>query len=175
LYPDIPYVVKVNSKSHLLKGEPLSSTLIEPESIVTMIDNGINIAGIGYTVYLGSEHEEIMFAEAGRMIRILLRQGRDDAAVADLERAWSLDPREHEALALLARCHLDAARLEAAERCYSELATGRPHDPAALVGLAELALARGAGDEARRALASARALDPHHPEVVELGRRLGDG
>jgi fructose-bisphosphate aldolase/6-deoxy-5-ketofructose 1-phosphate synthase len=75
LYPDIPYVVKVNSKSHLLKGEPLSSTLIEPESIVTMIDNGINIAGIGYTVYLGSEHEEKMFAEAGRMMNVAHQHG----------------------------------------------------------------------------------------------------
>ena len=50
LYPDIPYGVKINSKSHLLKGEPNSSTLIELESILTLIDNGINIAGIGYTV-----------------------------------------------------------------------------------------------------------------------------
>jgi Flp pilus assembly protein TadD len=81
----------------------------------------------------------------------------------------------HEAPALLARCHLAAARLEAAERCYPVLAAGRPPDPAALVGHAELAPARGAGAAARRALASARALDPHHPEVVELGRRLGDG
>ena len=75
LYPDVPYLVKVNSKSHLLKGEPLSTTLIDPENIITMIDNGINIAGIGYTVYLGSEHEETMFAEAGRMMNFAHQLG----------------------------------------------------------------------------------------------------
>ncbi len=75
LYPDIPYVVKVNSKSHLLKGEPASSSLIEPESIVTLIQNGLNIAGIGYTVYLGSANEEQMFAEAGRMMTFAHQHG----------------------------------------------------------------------------------------------------
>ncbi|MGQ4808166.1 Fructose-bisphosphate aldolase class 1 [Candidatus Entotheonellaceae bacterium PAL068K] len=74
-YPDIPYLVKLNSKSHLLKGEPLSTTLVEPESILTLIQNGINIVGMGYTVYLGSEHEETMFAQAGRIINVAHQHG----------------------------------------------------------------------------------------------------
>ena len=31
-------------------------------------DSGLNIVGIGYTVYLGSEHEDLMLKEAGRLV-----------------------------------------------------------------------------------------------------------
>ena len=33
-----------------------------------MRDNGVNVVGIGYTIYLGSEYESQMMAEAGRLI-----------------------------------------------------------------------------------------------------------
>ena len=33
-----------------------------------MRDNGVNIVGLGYTIYLGSEYESTMLAEAGELI-----------------------------------------------------------------------------------------------------------
>ncbi len=71
-YRDVPYLVKVNSKSHLVKTEisdPISAGLWDIEQIVEFKENsGLNILGIGYTIYVGSEFESEMMGEAARLI-----------------------------------------------------------------------------------------------------------
>ena len=71
-YKEVPYLVKVNSKSHLVKTEfsdPISVGLWDIEQIVEFKENsGLNILGIGYTIYVGSEFESEMMGEAARLI-----------------------------------------------------------------------------------------------------------
>lgn len=71
-YPEIPYLVKLNSKSHLVKTEqrdPLSVQLIDVPQVAEFKNNsGLNILGVGYTIYLGSEYENAMFREAAQVI-----------------------------------------------------------------------------------------------------------
>jgi class I fructose-bisphosphate aldolase len=70
-YPDINYLVKMNSKTHLVKTsqeDPYSPLLYDLESVLELRDNGVNVVGVGYTIYLGSEYESQMLAEAGRLI-----------------------------------------------------------------------------------------------------------
>ncbi|GAB4275897.1 MAG: aldolase [Coriobacteriia bacterium] len=70
-HPDINYLVKVNSKTNLVKGsqdDPYSPQLHDFMSILDMIENGVNIVGVGYTVYIGSEYESAMMSEAGQLI-----------------------------------------------------------------------------------------------------------
>ncbi len=70
-YPDINYLVKMNSKTNLVstkQEDPYSPQLYSFESIGELIENGINVVGIGYTIYLGSEYEATMMAEAGELI-----------------------------------------------------------------------------------------------------------
>ena len=71
-YPDVPYLVKLNSKSHVVKTaqqDPVSHQLIEVEQVVDFKrHSGLNILGIGYTIYLGSEYEGRMLREAAQAI-----------------------------------------------------------------------------------------------------------
>lgn len=70
-YPDINYLIKMNSKTHLVKTEqddPYSPQLYDMQSIAEMRENGVNIVGLGYTIYIGSEYESQMMAEAGQLI-----------------------------------------------------------------------------------------------------------
>ena len=70
-YPDINYLVKMNSKTNLVKTaqeDPYSPQLYGLDSILAMRDAGVNIVGIGYTIYLGSEYEATMMSEAGDLI-----------------------------------------------------------------------------------------------------------
>jgi fructose-bisphosphate aldolase / 6-deoxy-5-ketofructose 1-phosphate synthase len=71
-YPKIPYLVKVNSKTDLVgtdQAEPVSLALVDFEDILIMKEqSGLNVVGIGYTVFLGSELEAEMLAEAGRYV-----------------------------------------------------------------------------------------------------------
>lgn len=72
-YPDINYMVKLNSKSNLVslnQHEPLSQALWNIDDVVALKkSSGLNIVGIGYTCYLGSEYETQMFSEAARLIK----------------------------------------------------------------------------------------------------------
>lgn len=77
-YPDINYLVKMNSKTHLVKStqdDPYSPQLYDIESVVDLIDNGVNIVGVGYTIYLGSAYESAMMAEAAQLIADAHRLG----------------------------------------------------------------------------------------------------
>jgi len=70
-FPDINYMIKVNSKTHLIKkdqDDPYSPQLHSFEAIMELINNGVNVVGIGYTIYIGSEYESQMMAEAGELI-----------------------------------------------------------------------------------------------------------
>ena len=70
-YPDIPYLIKMNSKSHLIKTaqrEPISMSMCNMDDVNNLRLNGVNVVGIGYTIYLGSEHEPEMLSEAAMLI-----------------------------------------------------------------------------------------------------------
>jgi fructose-bisphosphate aldolase/6-deoxy-5-ketofructose 1-phosphate synthase len=78
-YPRIPYVVKMNSKTHLVKSsqsEPISLALVDFQDVLDLRTNGkLNIVGIGYTIYYGSALEAQMLAEAGRLIAAAHKHG----------------------------------------------------------------------------------------------------
>lgn len=69
-YKEVPYLVKLNSKSHLVKTaqkDPLSQAMWTVEQVVKFKkDSGLNIMGVGYTVYVGSEFESEMMREAAQ-------------------------------------------------------------------------------------------------------------
>jgi fructose-bisphosphate aldolase/6-deoxy-5-ketofructose 1-phosphate synthase len=71
-YPDVPYLVKVNSKSNLVETEqmdPFSNLWYDAEQVAEFRDNsGLKILGVGYTVYLGSEFEAEMLNQAAQLI-----------------------------------------------------------------------------------------------------------
>jgi len=71
-YPDIPYLVKLNSKTNLVKTaqqDPLSTQMIDVRQVAEFKKNtGLNILGVGYTLYLGSEHENAMIREAAQAV-----------------------------------------------------------------------------------------------------------
>ena len=70
-YPDINYLVKMNSKTHLVKtsqDDPYSPQLYDIQAALDLRDNGVNVVGVGYTIYLGSEYESTMMSEAGQLI-----------------------------------------------------------------------------------------------------------
>jgi class I fructose-bisphosphate aldolase len=77
-YPDINYLVKMNSKTHLVKSsasdpakhqdDPYSPQLYDIQTVLDLRDNGVNVVGIGYTIYLGSEYESTMVTEAAQLI-----------------------------------------------------------------------------------------------------------
>ena len=70
-YPEINYLVKMNSKTNLVKGDqddPYSPQLYDIDAVLAMREAGVNIVGLGYTIYLGSEYESTMMAEAGELI-----------------------------------------------------------------------------------------------------------
>lgn len=69
-YPDINYLVKMNSKTNLIKSaqdDPYSPLLYSFESVMALAET-TNVVGLGYTIYLGSEYESTMMAEAGELI-----------------------------------------------------------------------------------------------------------
>ncbi len=71
MMPDINYLVKMNSKTNLVgvkQDDPYSPQLYDLDAVLAMRDAGVNIVGLGYTIYLGSEYESTMMAEAGELI-----------------------------------------------------------------------------------------------------------
>lgn len=70
-YPKVPYLVKMNGRTNLYKDvdEIMSSAWLEIEDVINFKkQSGLNIVGIGYTVYLGGENENMMLKEASRLI-----------------------------------------------------------------------------------------------------------
>ena len=71
-YRSVPYLVKLNSKTNLIKtsqAEPHSPQWIDVRQVVDFRDSSnLDILGVGYTIYLGSECEGEMLAQAARIV-----------------------------------------------------------------------------------------------------------
>ncbi|HET9946595.1 MAG TPA: aldolase [Patescibacteria group bacterium] len=78
-YPKIPYIVKLNAKTNLVKttqADPQSSQWISVEQVMEFKKNSkLNIVGVGYTVYVGSEYESDMLSQAATLIQQAHRYG----------------------------------------------------------------------------------------------------
>ncbi len=70
-YPQTPYLVKMNAKTHLIPTadkDPLSRQWHSLEQVLRLRKTaGLNILGVGYTIYPGSAFEHEMFTEAARL------------------------------------------------------------------------------------------------------------
>ena len=68
-YDKINYLVKMNSKTNLVKHtDPYSSQLYQIDDVLRLRNNGVKVLGVGYTIYLGSEFESLMLREAAGLI-----------------------------------------------------------------------------------------------------------
>jgi DhnA family fructose-bisphosphate aldolase class Ia len=71
-YSNINYIVKLNSKTHLTPApqkDPVAKLMWSVEQIIKFKqESGLNISGVGYTIYLGSEHETGMLKEAAQVV-----------------------------------------------------------------------------------------------------------
>ncbi len=54
----VPLIVKLNGKTNLVGGEPVSGQLCTVDEAI-----GLGAVAVGYTIYIGSEHEEEMLSE----------------------------------------------------------------------------------------------------------------
>lgn len=66
----VPLILKVNGKTNLVKGEPISKQVCSVEQAVSL-----GAKGVGYTIYLGSGFESDMLAEFGRIQEDAHRRG----------------------------------------------------------------------------------------------------
>ncbi len=71
-YPEVRYLVKLNSKTHLVKTaqqDPLSQQWFDLEQVAAFQkSSSLNIVGMGYTIYLGSEYEAVMLHQAAEIV-----------------------------------------------------------------------------------------------------------
>lgn len=71
-YPNINYIVKLNAKTNCIptqQRDPISNTLWNVHEIIAFKKNSsLNICGIGFTIYLGSEFEHEMLAQAAHAL-----------------------------------------------------------------------------------------------------------
>ncbi len=71
-YKNVCYLVKLNSKTNLIKTEqkdPYNGKITNINEVIEFQKNsGLKIAACGYTIYLGSEYEAEMLEEASRMV-----------------------------------------------------------------------------------------------------------
>ena len=78
-YPDVPYLVKLNSKTNLVKTaqcDPMSQRWFSMQQVVDFHKgSGLKILGVGYTVYIGSEYESSMLYEAAQVCFEAHQQG----------------------------------------------------------------------------------------------------
>jgi fructose-bisphosphate aldolase / 6-deoxy-5-ketofructose 1-phosphate synthase len=71
-YPNVPYLVKINSKTDIVKtaqSDPFSGEWYDFQQVIDVRDNsGLNILGVGYTIFLGSEYEADMLYQAAQLV-----------------------------------------------------------------------------------------------------------
>jgi fructose-bisphosphate aldolase/6-deoxy-5-ketofructose 1-phosphate synthase len=71
-YKDVPYLVKLNSKTNLVEtaqADPFSNLWYDVDQVVEFKENSeLNILGVGYTLYLGSEFEAEMLVQAAQIV-----------------------------------------------------------------------------------------------------------
>jgi class I fructose-bisphosphate aldolase len=58
----VPLIIKVNGKTSLPKGEPIASQICSVKQA-----KSLGAKAVGYTIYLGSAHENLMLQEFGRI------------------------------------------------------------------------------------------------------------
>lgn len=58
----VPLILKLNGKTNLPKGEPISTQVCSVEQAISL-----GAKGVGYTIYLGSAHENVMLQEFGEI------------------------------------------------------------------------------------------------------------
>jgi len=78
-YPEVPYLVKLNSKTNLVKtsqADPFSSQWLDVSQVEDFREeSGLKILGVGYTVYLGSDHEAEILHQAAQLVYEAHRHG----------------------------------------------------------------------------------------------------
>lgn len=77
-FPKVPLIIKLNSKSPLVdvkQQEPLSLAFTTIDDVIQLKKNNVNVIGVGYTLYLGSEFEAQMLKEASQAITNAHRNG----------------------------------------------------------------------------------------------------
>ncbi len=78
-YKNIPYLVKLNSKTNLVPYEeqdPYSQAWLSVADVVNFAKtSGLDIKGVGYTLYLGGEHEHAMLAQAAHIVHEAHKNG----------------------------------------------------------------------------------------------------
>lgn len=71
-YSEVRYLVKLNSKTNLVKTsqqDPLSQQWLDVEQVAAFQkSSSLNIVGVGYTIYLGSEYEATMLQQAAQIV-----------------------------------------------------------------------------------------------------------
>jgi DhnA family fructose-bisphosphate aldolase class Ia len=71
-YRHVPYLVKLNSKTHLVKSsqaDPFSNQWFDVHDVIAFRDHsGLHIPAVGYTIYLGSEYEADMLQQAAQIV-----------------------------------------------------------------------------------------------------------
>jgi len=71
-YKDVPYLIKINSKTNLVKTDqrdPYNGRISDVAEVVEFQKNsGMNILAVGYTIYLGSEYEDVMLKDASKVV-----------------------------------------------------------------------------------------------------------
>ena len=71
-YPEVPYLVKLNSRTNLVKtseADPFSSQWLDVQQVDDFREeNGLKILGVGYTVYLGSDREAEILHQAAQLV-----------------------------------------------------------------------------------------------------------
>lgn len=71
-YKQVHYIAKLNGKTNLIPTEqrdPISQQLWSVhDALILKEQSGISICGVGYTIYLGSEYEPVMLAQAAQMV-----------------------------------------------------------------------------------------------------------
>lgn len=71
-YKNVPYLVKLNSKTNLVKKDQMDPRserwFIMPDIAKFKESSGLNILGVGYTVYSGSEYESEMLWQAAQVV-----------------------------------------------------------------------------------------------------------
>ncbi|UCD04377.1 MAG: hypothetical protein JSW73_01950 [Candidatus Woesearchaeota archaeon] len=99
---DVPLILKLNGKTRLLKGDPISTTICTVEEAVEL-----GAKALGYTIYVGSEHEQEMFKEFSKIEEEALDRKLPLVAWMYARGKAVKDPKSKEMLAYAARIGLE--------------------------------------------------------------------
>jgi len=78
-YSNIPYLIKMNSKTNLLTEkykDPFGNIWLDLKEVIEFKkQSGLNILGVGYTIYIGSWYESDMFRQAAQLVHEAHKHG----------------------------------------------------------------------------------------------------